>query len=508
MSARASFSLFGAVIVAAYLAAPAEAQWQQGGIQLSPGFQVSWAPTMVPDGAGGAIVAWTDGRSSTTRIYAQHLDSAGVPQWAAGGVPLSTTVGNQGSPAAVDDGAGGAIVAWSDIRAGNLDIYVQHIDASGNALWGSGGLAICQAANDQGSPVIVSDLKSSVPAPGAIIAWQDSRSGVSNIYAQSVDGQTGTVRWAANGVAVAPSAASQTQAVMCTDGTGLSTNPKGAIIAWTDSRNQTSSGLDIYAQRMSGGGAPQWGSSGLAVCTAPGAQQLPSMVFAGSGNAIVAWEDTRTGASDIYAQQVGGGVNRWTGGGVSVCGSTGDQVSVFLTADGAGGAIAAWEDGRYSTTYHDIFAQRVDGSGSALWLANGVPVCTASDKQLVPAVTSDQANGALIVWDDWRSRVGDLYGQRIDSSGSALGNPDGVHLGREAVQDQPQIISDNAQGAIIAWATIDGIYGFIYANRLFAAVGQVGVATGPQAHFDFSPPSRIRRVPRPRWRSISPPRRG
>src|SRR5437867_3572289 len=47
-------------------------------------------------------------------------------------VPLCTSAGNQFSPTVASDGAGGAIVTWQDLRSGgNPDIYAQHVLASG-----------------------------------------------------------------------------------------------------------------------------------------------------------------------------------------------------------------------------------------------------------------------------------------------------------------------------------------------------------------------------------------
>ena len=56
----------------------------------------------------------------------------------------------------------------------------------------------------------------------------------------------------------------------------------------------------------------------------------------------------------------------------------GGLLSVPEFTDGAGGAIIVWADERWGTADVDIYAQRIDGSGSPLWAANGAPVCTAS----------------------------------------------------------------------------------------------------------------------------------
>ena len=59
--------------------------------------------------------------------------------------------------AVVADGAGGAVVAWVDVRAGNSDVYAQRMDAAGAALWGEGGVAVCAEPSAQSDPAIAAD---------------------------------------------------------------------------------------------------------------------------------------------------------------------------------------------------------------------------------------------------------------------------------------------------------------------------------------------------------------
>src|SRR5437899_3091572 len=79
-------------------------------------------------------------------------------QWSHGlaaNTPISTAAGNQSSPSVTSDGFGGAIIAWQDYRSGTIyDIYAQRINASGAVLWTTDGVPISTMANDQYSPVI------------------------------------------------------------------------------------------------------------------------------------------------------------------------------------------------------------------------------------------------------------------------------------------------------------------------------------------------------------------
>ena len=67
-------------------------------------------------------------------------------------------------------------------------------------------------------------------------------------------------------------------------------------------------------------------------------------------------------------------------------------------SDGAGGAIVGWHDARAGAP--DVYAQRLDDSGAALWGVDGVAVSTAPDTQRTVAMAGDGAGGAVLAWAD------------------------------------------------------------------------------------------------------------
>ena len=86
---------------------------------------------IIPDGAGGAIIAWRDSRNGTEDIYAQRVNASGVTQWGPSGAAICTANNLQGSTRIVLDGAGGAIFAWMDSRSINNNIYAQRLNGAG-----------------------------------------------------------------------------------------------------------------------------------------------------------------------------------------------------------------------------------------------------------------------------------------------------------------------------------------------------------------------------------------
>jgi len=467
-----------------------QAQWQLNGGPVCTAVFDQRLPMIVSDGAGGAIVTWYDGRGGNNAIiYAQRLNAAGVPQWTADGVALWSVAGalfveGDPGPAIVSDGAGGAIITWSDGRSANGDIYAQRLNAAGVPQWTADGVALCTNTSDQYPPAIASD-----GAGGAIVTWADYRNSSSpnlqfDIYAQRITA-AGVPQWTADGVALCTNLSGQYSPTIASDGAG------GAIVTWYDQRRNFP-GTDIYAQRVSAAGAPQWTADGVALCPAAEGQVYPRIVSDGAGGAIVAWKDSRSSnpSIDIYAQRVSAaGVLQWTLGGVALCTTAANQATI--TSDDAGGAIVTWQDYRSGTSY-DIYAQRVDAAGAPLWTADGVALCTAASDQGSPTIASDGAGGAVVSWQD--SRAYDIYSQRVSAAGAPQWTADGVALCTvDGLQIFPTIVSDGAGGAIVTWedARSGGLNpADIYAQRVNGSGGVLAVPPpSPPASFLVLAPS-------------------
>src|SRR5204863_625496 len=73
--------------------------------------------------------------------------------WQANGNPLSLAANVQSAPVAAPDGQGGAYVVWLDTRAGNADLYAQHVTANGTLVggWAADGIAVCTDPSPAGA---------------------------------------------------------------------------------------------------------------------------------------------------------------------------------------------------------------------------------------------------------------------------------------------------------------------------------------------------------------------
>ncbi len=385
------------------------AMWTTNGIAICTQ-DSNYNPIIVSDGSGGAIIAWQSYRGSPTAdIFAQRVNSSGMVQWTANGVPVCVVVFEQDTIAMISDGLGGAILTWQDYRAnvvGIANIYAQRVNSSGAMLWTANGVNICNQANGQRGPKLTGD-----GSGGAFITWYDHRAGNYDIYTQRI-GSAGAVQWTTNGVATCTMATDQIKPDICTDGAG------GAIITWADYRSTTS--YDIYAQRMGPGGSIVWAVDGVVMNNNVAYDQTdPKIVSDGLFGAIISWTDYRTGTTaDIYAQRVNStGAVQWTATGIIICTSAGDQIKSQLVSDGNNGAYITWEDHR-NIGNSDIYAQRIASNAAIFWPATGYPICTMSSDQLNPMIVSNGNLGAIVVWQDYRSGNNfDIYEMGFNTTG-------------------------------------------------------------------------------------------
>ena len=437
----------------------ASAQWPSNGSPLCTATGEQELPQVASDGVGGAYVVWRDNRGGYYDIYIQRVDAAGNAQWTSGGVALCNASYDQLEPQIVEDDAGGAIVAWHDGRSiTSYDMYAQRINSSGTPQWTANGVLVSGAASHQHFPVMVKD-----GSGGAVIAWLDHRNAATepDVYAQRIN-SSGTVQWTTDGVLMLSPTQGQTTVNICADGGG------GAIVVWGDTRNGN---WDVWAQRVNGSGSVVWTSNGVGVCTESHDQPGAFVVADGSGGAIVGWSDARPGTYDIYVQRLNSsGTAQWTTNGIAICNASQSQYGPQFVSDGSGGALLSWVDYRNGSA--DIYAQRINGSGAAQWTANGVAVSTAANSQSRLSMTTDAAGGAIMVWDDDRANPGyeNIYTQRINSSGVVQWTTNGVALCTASdFQRWATITWDGANGAIVAWHDFrSGAARDIYAGRVLS----------------------------------------
>ncbi len=193
----------------------------------------------------------------------------------------------------------------------------------------------------------------------------------------------------------------------------------GMFIAWEDS------GLGaIRTQRLDSAGNPLW--SGSEVSPNAAYQASPLAVADGSGGWLVAWIDGRNGGCDsiiemgcsLYIQRLdAAGARRWGDDAFEVAAQARFPAAnrVAMISDSAGGAYLAWSSSQ--SYYHccSFYMQHIGPDGQALWAANGIRVTELPATKEGPAVT-----GARLVADGGGGVIIAWWNQQSDDGSTKL----------------------------------------------------------------------------------------
>lgn len=346
--------------------------WGADGIRVGNARSYAGVCCLVTDGAGGVIVEWSsfEGDFSTSGVRGQRLDGSGVAQWAASGVVLgSATTQDPYRPVGISDGQGGAFAIWRQADGSGWEVFLQHVHSTGVVETGTGGPQIRSGTSVLPTPAAYPD-----GAHGAFIAWAEKDAlGIMRLLAERVD-NTGNALWLPNTIVVRVSPAPSTaiaEPVIVGSGSG------DVILGWFETSGPT---YGLHAQRVTPAGSPAWGAGGVFVCGPP-----------------------NFGEADLKG-----------------------------ASDGADGVIFAYVEYKstgppYYFVTSDITAARVTGAGGAPWAATGVGICTHDNSQAGPAIVADSWGGAIIAWEDGRwgygsTRGDDIYMQNVRSDGTLGGD--------------------------------------------------------------------------------------
>lgn len=199
---------------------------------------------LASDGNGGCLVGYyrRDYNSEYWGISVKRLNGDGESLWDYG-AGITSSKEWLDVPVIFPTEDHGALVGWSERISGRSQAFAQKISPTGEKLWNSSGVAVCSATTDQDIMAVQPHdfgVMQPIEPGGAVILWEDDRSGSPGIYAQGLE-PTGLVKWSSTGVPVI------TATPFYYDGTSTSDDDGGAILAL---RNDSNSLYDIFSQRL------------------------------------------------------------------------------------------------------------------------------------------------------------------------------------------------------------------------------------------------------------------
>ncbi|MCB2213266.1 T9SS type A sorting domain-containing protein [bacterium] len=387
--------------------------WQpESGVEVRQSPHIRWLDTGVAEKADGSYAAvWSDAHLQVQNVFVQAYDSDGNPLWGDGGVQVTFDNWAQDSPKIIPY-LDGWVVAWRDFRScgtGDWDygeMYMQRLDANGNLLWDSQGVAAADefiqarefelvASNDNqffavwtspvyelGAQKFDADGNPQLDAPigmstdkttamisdnqgGLLIFWQDFHTG--ELFGSRI-GSNGQFLWHDT---------NESLLITITDNrnhSDLSFAPDGeggALVTW--SKDTIHSDWDVLAQHIHADGTFEWDPLGVVVAGGSNGEYEQDVYLADSQTWFMLFHSREIDESHgpLYVQRIrsvdGECVLDWNdGAGVQI---EGEPVELSSTARalplGNGDVAVLWTASDYATNL-----VRLDDDGSTVWSTN------------------------------------------------------------------------------------------------------------------------------------------
>ena len=334
------------------------------------------APSVAFDGTN-YLVTWYDDRPvSGWDIYGARVSQAGTVLDPAG-IPISTATGDQFTPR-VAFGGSEFLVAWEDRRLGGIlsDIYATRVSQSGTVL-DSAGIPVSTASWLQWSPGVAFD------GTNYLVAWTDARSSAGyDIFGARVT-HGGSVL-DPQGIAISAAAGDETHPSVASDGTN-------SLVAWQQHR--CCPGDDIYGARVTATGVVL-DPAGIPISTPDFQQQRPGVAFDGT-NYLVVWDDNRSYSSyDIYGARVTTSGTVLEATGIPISTTSGGQLFPSVAFDGVN-FLVAWQDSRSGAW--DLYSTRVSTAGGVID-PTGIAVATTADPETTPSAAQGSPERVAITY--------------------------------------------------------------------------------------------------------------
>lgn len=402
--------------------------WSGLGIKLSSFQQTlsNYSPHIVSDEKGGAIVMWQYCDSTfqdTSKVLAQRINSQGQLLWKPSGVLLSSRIGVQNVlsdlPMLYSDKKGGAFAIINTIFKGStyVDLIVQRINSNGSLLFSSLGIIPYSQFSNKSSFAGNYDNSG-----GIVLSWASQNPGDSGyIFVQKVD-SSGNL-WSSNGIKASSSSEGSPYDHPFTD------LNDGVYVVYVNNYQ------GAFIQRVNSAGQKVFSPHGI-MLNAPGTDgEFPHGKIDNSGNAFVSYITRSMSSYRIYTQKI-------SPTGELLFGTSGKRISstelnqespLNIISDGLNGFIIPYsQNNGLSTTYWDIYGQRINNNGDLMWGQNGTLICNAQWYQTSPFVFMMPNQKFVFSWNDQRygQTTGEvnIYVQRVNLEGTVPVNESNLEI--------------------------------------------------------------------------------
>ncbi len=214
------------------------------------------------------------------------------------------------------------------------------------------------------------------------------------------------------------------------------------------------------------------------------------------GSTFISWFENGSGAYELHMQRLDVDGNRLWGDAGLVVSNHPQNSALFrydLQSDDADNAIVAFQDERTGSL--DIVAYKISPDGSFLWGTDGVQLPTPGSTGLAPVAAALDNGNTAIAWNTNHS-PGRAAVQLLDPSGTPL-LPVPIEISTATKVGRPKLIATDDGGFILQYVVNNGSFGLppgtMYAQRYDASgtalwPNAVQVSSKPISFFYFPQP--------------------
>ena len=382
------------------------------------------------------FVAWNDNRDNTWLVYGTRVEASGKVTHP-GGLSMAVNRVFHLTPRVASNGTD-FLVVWNGLGImGDMDVYGRRISSAGQFM-DTTDLAITATQNvEERSPAVASN------GTNYLVVWDDFRSGVTiNIHGARVSNA---------GVVL------DSNGLQLTNGTGVNdqvapavaSNGTDFLVTWLDWRNSTS--RDLYGARVASNGTVV-DVNGVAIGTHPNYAESTPSVSANGGDYFVAWMEWNT--TNQTRRILGSRVQ----GSLSVTSPVVDTTSLAFSSTGGNcqqpnvvrataGYLMAWHCAVGSGS--DLQSAWVASLTGTITAGGSFPVTTGPVHQTEPVIASNGSN-YLVVWTETGSNGASIYGARVAPTGGAIDNA-GFVIGTSNRERQAPAVAANGTDYLVVW---------------------------------------------------------
>jgi hypothetical protein len=362
------------------------------------------------------------------------------PLWGTAELIEDDNAGDAYGPQIAVDDAGNAIAVWHQYDGIRYNIWTNRFDG---AVWGTAELIETDDTGDAYDPQIAVDS-----AGNAIAVWYQDDGIRFNIWTNRFDGAA----WGAAELIETDDTGEAYDPQIAVDGAG------NAIAVWDQYDGIR---FNIWTNRFDGAA---WGTAELIETDKAGDAYWPQIAVDGAGNAIAVWNQNDGIRFNIWANRFDGVA--WGTAELIGTDNTGDAYGPQIAADGAGNAMAVWYqyDSIGYSTRSDIWANHFDG---AAWGTAELIETHDAGSAYGPQIAMDGAGGAIAVWDQYDGIRSNICINCFN--GASWGTTELIETDNAGGAMDPQIVIDGNGNAIAVWRQWDGTRISIWANRYDSA---------------------------------------